>query len=105
MHFCGPGTRLDVRLNEDGTPKADSMPVDRIDEAALRHDIFYASHTGTRERLRADKQMIDEVNSIDNPTGRDCFERAIVTFALHLKGIVVRFVLTLLNGFRGGPPI
>lgn len=104
MHFCGPGTRLDVRLNDDGTPKEDSLPVDRIDEAALRHDKFYASHTNTLERLRADKQMIDEVNSIENPTCRECFERAIVTFALHLKGIVVRIILTLLNGFRA-PPI
>jgi hypothetical protein len=28
MNYAGPGTRLDLRLNDDGTPKTWSMPVD-----------------------------------------------------------------------------
>jgi hypothetical protein len=37
--FAGPGTRLDLRLNDDGTPKQWSMPVDRVDLAAYHHDL------------------------------------------------------------------
>src|SRR6218665_3714355 len=39
--FTGPSTRLDLRLNPDGTPKTFSKPVDRVDNAALRQDLAY----------------------------------------------------------------
>jgi hypothetical protein len=39
MNYAGPGTRLDLRLNDDGTPKQWSMPVDRVDLAAYHHDL------------------------------------------------------------------
>ncbi len=38
MNFAGPGTRLDLRLNENDTPKQWSYPVDRVDLAAYYHD-------------------------------------------------------------------
>ena len=41
MNFMGPGTRLDLRLNADGTPKSDSQPVNRADFASYRHDLAY----------------------------------------------------------------
>ena len=41
MNFAGPGTRLEYRLNDDGTPKQFSMPVDRVDQAAYYHDLAY----------------------------------------------------------------
>ena len=37
MQYCGPGTNLDKKLNPDGTPKPQYLPVDRVDEIALRH--------------------------------------------------------------------
>jgi len=40
----GPGTKLDKRLNADGTPKQWSKPVNRVDDAAYRHDLAYASN-------------------------------------------------------------
>ena len=40
--FTGPGTRLDLRLKPDGAPKTFPKPVDRVDNAALRHDFSYA---------------------------------------------------------------
>jgi hypothetical protein len=39
MNFAGPGTRLDYRLNDDGSPKSWSQPVDRVDQAAHYHDL------------------------------------------------------------------
>src|SRR6218665_94913 len=45
--FTGLGTRLDLRLNPDGTAKTFSKPVDRVDNAALRHDLAYAQYPDT----------------------------------------------------------
>ena len=36
-----PGTRLELRLNPDLTPKSDSIPINGIDWAAYRHDLAY----------------------------------------------------------------
>lgn len=102
MHFCGPGTKLDQRIDPNtGKPKPSSMPVDRIDEAALKHDIFYAKHSSTKERLKADKQMLDEINSITNPTCRESVERVIVNLALRLKSFVTYIFLRFVSILTG----
>jgi len=41
MNFMGPYTRLDLRLNPDGTPKPDSMPINHADYASYKHDLAY----------------------------------------------------------------
>src|SRR6218665_2240430 len=48
--FTGLGTRLDLRLNPDAAPKIFSKPVDRVDNAALRHDLAYAQYPDTASR-------------------------------------------------------
>jgi len=40
-NFCGPLTRLDIRLDENDIPKPEEEPVDKVDEACLKHDIAY----------------------------------------------------------------
>ena len=45
--FTGPGTRLDLRLNPDGSFKDWSKPIDRVDNAAYHHDLAYAKHSDT----------------------------------------------------------
>jgi len=55
--FAGPGTRLDVRLNPDGTYKPWSKPVDRVDNTAYHHDLDYAQHDYTANRNVADREM------------------------------------------------
>ena len=40
-NFAGPGTNLKKRLNPDLTPKEWSKPINRVDEAAINHDICY----------------------------------------------------------------
>ena len=100
MHFCGPGTDLTRRLQEYGkTPKPDSMPVDRIDEAALRHDLYYTEHKDARSRVEGDRIMIEEVRSIKDPSCRECFERAIVISALVLKRFFTRLILSIIDYF------
>ena len=41
MNFMGPHTRLDLRLNANGTPKPDSQPINRADMASYQHDVSY----------------------------------------------------------------
>ena len=83
--FTGPGTRLDLRLNPDGTPKDWSKPVDRVDNAAYHHDLAYNRYSDVAERNVADKTMITELNNIPNPTIRERIERAVVKLILATK--------------------
>src|SRR6059036_279105 len=68
MRYCGAGTKLYKRLNSDGTPKPGNEPIDRVDEAAIRHDIQYELYKDRRHRLHADKVMIRELLNIPKPT-------------------------------------
>src|SRR6218665_1303699 len=85
FRIARPGTRLDLRLNPDGAPKTFSKPVDRVDFAALRHDLAYAQYPDTASRNVADREMVDELNKIPNPTFRERVERAIVKPILATK--------------------
>ena len=40
-NFTGPGTKRYKRLNQDGTPKECSIPINRVDNAAYHHDLCY----------------------------------------------------------------
>ena|ERR1700733_4589518 len=83
--FTGPGTRLDLRLNPDGTPKEWSKPVDRIDQAAYKHDLAYARSADSASRIAADRIMVDELDRIQNPTIRERIERSLVKPILSTK--------------------
>jgi len=56
--FTGPGTKLNLRLNPDDTPRDWSKPVTRVDEAAYAHDLAYAKHSDTASRIAADRVML-----------------------------------------------
>ena len=78
-NFTGPGTKLNVRLNPDLTPKSFSKPINRVDDAAYRHDLCYARHrdTETRNSL-CDKNMLAELKDVYNPTVREKFDKSLV---------------------------
>ena len=85
MNFAGPGTRLDLRLTPTGAPKSDSMPVDRVDNAAFHHDLAYQHFQDTATRNVADRLMLDEMKSIKDPTLRERVERAVITPIINTK--------------------
>ena len=62
MNFAGPGTRLEYRLNDDGTPKQFSLPVDRVDQAAYYHDLGYNEYKDTENRNIADREMLQQLD-------------------------------------------
>ena len=39
--MLGPGTRLDIRLDENLNPKPGEEPINDLDRTALKHDIAY----------------------------------------------------------------
>ena len=102
MNFAGPGTRLDLRLNDDLTPKEWSKPVDRVDLAAYHHDLAYNEYSDTPNRNIADEIMVKELDSIENPTLRERAERAFIKPIIATKakfGLGVEINTKPYNGF------
>jgi hypothetical protein len=83
----------------------------RVDEAAYHHDLAYAAHSDTANRNVADRIMLQELDSIDNPTMRVKIERAIVKpiinakqrFGLGLKDRNKRGALNFIRGASNLP--
>ncbi|ESO94422.1 hypothetical protein LOTGIDRAFT_175420 [Lottia gigantea] len=79
-----PGTRLDLRLDQNDKPKPGEEPVNRVDAAALKHDILYRNKDIT-SRHEADKQMIIKLENIPNPTFKERIQRALIIKLLKAK--------------------
>ena len=95
-NFTGPGTKLNKRLNADLTPKEWSKPINRIDKAAYHHDICYLKNNDTTTRNSVcDKNMLEEMKNIYNPTIRERMERGLVST---LIGTKKRFGWGVVNG-------
>ena len=78
-NFTGPGTNLKKRLNLDLTPKEWSKPVNRVDDAAYRHDVCYLMNKDTQTRNNVcDKNMLGELDGIYNPTLRERLDKSLV---------------------------
>ena len=85
-NFTGPGTKLNKRLNADLTPKEWSKPINRIDKAAYHHDICYLKNNDTATRNAVcDKNMLQEMKDIYNPTLRERMERGLVSTLIGTK--------------------
>ena len=85
-NFTGPGTTLNRRLNPDGTPKDWSRPINRVDTAALHHDLCYANHPDRKSRNEiCDSEMLRELDRITNPTLRERIDKGIVRDIINAK--------------------
>ena len=85
-NFTGSGTKLNKRLNADLTPKEWSKPINRIDKAAYHHDICYLKNNDTATRNNVcDKNMLQEMKDIYNPTLREQMERGLVSTLIGTK--------------------
>ena len=78
-NFTGPGTKLYKRLNQHGTPKEWSIPINRVDNAAYHHDLCYSKQDDTKTRNEVcDKAMLGELSGNVNPTLRERIDKSIV---------------------------
>ena len=85
MNFAGPGTNLDKRLTSTDAYQEWSKPVDRVDNAAYHHDLAYKYYNDKQTRNLADQMMLEEMNSIQNPTQREIRERKIIEPIIYAK--------------------
>ena len=83
-NFTGPGTNLKKRLRDpygippDFTPQPWSKPINRVDEAAMHHDICYLQNEDKKTRNEVcDKKMLQNLNIL-NPTIRERIDKGIV---------------------------
>ena len=65
MNFMGPGTRLDIRLNPDETPKQSSLPLNNSDYQSYLHDLSkkhakedYLKKPNTRKQETTDEKSM-----------------------------------------------
>ena len=86
-NYTGPGTRLDIRLDENNIPKPGEEPINRVDQSALKHDIAY-NNPNIRDRQKADIDLIQDLNEIKNPTFRERLDKAIVKNVMKAKILV-----------------
>ena len=63
--YLGPGTRLDIRLDEDNIPKSGEEPINEIDQLAYIHDLAYQSDD-INMRHKADQEMINGLKQLKN---------------------------------------
>lgn len=85
-NFLGPGTRLDLRLDENNKPLPDSLPVNKIDEAAMHHDICYSKHEDTKTRNKiCDSGMLNSLRAIKPMTIKEWLDKSITTNLIGAK--------------------
>ena len=75
-NYLGPGTKFKERIERK------DKPTDRIDEAAMHHDLSYHMYKDKEKRHEADRKLLSDIDSIQNPT-----------FKEKLKGLTTKAVI------------
>ena len=68
--YCGPGTRLDIRLDDNNQPRPGEEPVNAIDRACHAHDVAYKSSNLSHRHL-ADIKLIHALNAIPDKSFKE----------------------------------
>ena len=96
-NFTGQRTKLYKRLNSDGASNKWSMPINRVDNAAYHHDLWYSKHDDTKTRNEVcDKTMLGELNGNVNPTLGERIDKLLLGKLIKAK---VNFVLKKIKIF------
>lgn len=98
--YCGPGTRLGIRLDDNGYPRAGEQPLNRVDAACLQHDKAYRDDSDVRERQKADIDLIHDLNAIQKPTVGERVGKTLVKGAMKGK-IAVGGSIALISPTKG----
>jgi len=83
-NYCGPGTRLDIRLDDQDQPKSGEYPVNAIDKACHVHDVAYKSKD-LEQRHIADVKLLHALNSIKNKNLKESLANWLVKSAMKTK--------------------
>ena len=78
-NYCRPKKKLEKRL------KRGDKGINRVDEVCKRHDINYYNAQNDKDIRTADKQMLRELNDIDNASLGEKIGKFILNQELKLK--------------------
>jgi len=67
-NFTGPGTKLPRRLNKKDQPRKHSVPVNRVDQTSMKHDICYRDNKSRKGRTRCDWNMVKGRRRLKKPS-------------------------------------
>jgi hypothetical protein len=96
--FTGPGTKLDIRLDENDRPREWSKPINRVEEIAMKHGIGYRECQDDLScKQEQDRIMLQLLDSIPDPTIRERVEKMIVKAALKTKLISVSITIVIVE--------
>ena len=73
--FDGPGSRLDERLNPDGSWKSWSKPINKLDHGAYIHDLAYQKYKDIENRNIADSELEVVANEVVLDPGSTLIQR------------------------------
>ena len=84
--FLGPQTDLKKRLDKDDIPLPNSVPINRVDAAAFKHDLAYRDAGDSLEKKHeADRKMVKELEEIRNPSFRERVDGFLTKTAMKSK--------------------
>ena len=63
--YLGPGSRLDIRLDENLKPKKGEEPINNLDETALKHDIAYKQIQDEYKRDKNKQKALNKIHRAD----------------------------------------
>ena len=86
--YLGPGTRLDIRTDENNNPKPREEPINAIDQLAYIHDLAYQKYDKISDRHEADIQMINGFKQLKNLSIPQKLIRAIIIEFFQAKILV-----------------
>jgi len=103
--YCGPGTNLNKRLDEDDIPTSGNEPVNAIDNVCYNHDLAYKYNKDLEMRQLADVNAIHELNNLENLTLSERFSRGLIKTLLKGKIFVGASVSSQVFKVAVGKPV
>lgn len=81
-NFAGPGTKLNKRLDSNDNPLPHSIPINELDEIAMRHDICYRDN---KDRKECDKSMLKELKTVKTKGFKEWIDKRIINNLIGAK--------------------
>ncbi len=84
--YCGPNTRLDIRLDKNDNPKPGEKPINQTDAVCYQHDLNYReAGNDLSKKHQADKIMIEKLDQI-TPSGiKERIVKALINTTMKAK--------------------
>jgi hypothetical protein len=89
-NFCGPGTKLNKRLDAYDRPVPGSEPINELDAGCMQHDIAYRDAKDTPTRNIADAALLQVANKYAEKPNKTVADRANIGIVRTVMGNKVK---------------